>query len=60
MVRYQNSAEPGDLGKGIASLIFSIPVANCTSLSNPNPKARMRNWKKGQKENIIYGSKFLT
>lgn len=33
----QNSAEPGDLGKGIASLMFSIPVANCTSLSKPNP-----------------------
>ena len=34
---YQNSADPGVRGKGIASLILSIPVANCTSLSKPKP-----------------------
>lgn len=37
-IRHQNSAEPGVRGKGIASLMFSIPVANCTSLSKPSPK----------------------
>ena len=34
---HQKSAELGVLGKGITSRMFSIPVANCTSLSNPNP-----------------------
>ena len=37
-IPHQNSDEPGVRGKGITSLIFSIPVANCTSLSKPRPK----------------------
>lgn len=35
---HQNSAEEGVLGNGMASLMLSMPVANCTSLSKPSPK----------------------
>ena len=34
---YQNSAEPGYLGNGMTSLMFSTPVTYCTSRSNPRP-----------------------
>lgn len=33
----QNSAFPGVLGKQATSLMFSIPVAIITNLSNPKP-----------------------
>jgi hypothetical protein len=35
---YQNSALPGNLGKGITSRMFVIPVTNSISLSKPRPK----------------------
>lgn len=34
---HQNSAFPGVLGKQATSLMFSIPVAIMTNLSNPKP-----------------------
>jgi hypothetical protein len=34
----QKSALPGWRGNGITSRMFSTPVQNCTSRSNPNPK----------------------
>ena len=36
-VSSQNSAEPGYLGNGMTSLMFSTPVTYCTSRSNPSP-----------------------
>ncbi|GKD00283.1 probable phospholipid-transporting ATPase 4, partial [Tanacetum coccineum] len=46
----QYLADLGARGKGIVSRIFSIPVTNCTSLSNPNPKPACgtgyRGWKR--------------
>ena len=36
--RAQKSALPGWRGKGMTSRMFSTPVQNCTSRSNPSPK----------------------